>query len=426
MAPTKNISISEYGYIGYGSSYEENTKYSSAKVSQDQFKELEQFHKNNPDFFEYKNDHTLKTKGNYVGIIQTKNLTLEILPKIYTINSNEKDSRDIFVKMLLTIDNIPTAKDGTNADVDSAKMNIFEIFIKLFIKHIDELIRKGVKSDYVTVEDNLNYLKGKIQFSNHIRYNLAHKEKFYVEYDEYIEDRVENRLLKTCIEFLLSKSTNFQNQSALRQQLFFFDNVSYSTNIENDLSCIEYLHRGMEHYELPLKFAKIFLQNRSFTPIKGENSSFSLLFQMNIIFERYIAKLLQEQPSILDLQTSMKKQYSLLKECDTNQKKIEIEPDYKMKINKKIVIGDAKWKLIEQDNQDMKISPNDVYQIYSYLHYFNSDTGIIFTPKLYEDEKKVACYTFEAYKNIDTEKKLYICYVDLSKNEIAHNFKEIQ
>ena len=404
--------ITEFGYIGYGDSFVPNSNFISQSISRIQFQEIEEFHKENKDIFEYVNNHTLKAKGHYVGVIQTPSLTLEILPKIYNDSKNENGInkyRKIFLKMLLKIDDIPTAKDGTTADVNVADMNVFEVFIKLFAKHVENLIQKGVKSDYIFTEDNLTYLKGKLQFSNHIRYNLAHKERFYVEYDEYMEDRVENRLLKTCINFLLAKTKDFDNQKKLRQQLFFFANVSDSTNVQYDLSHIEYLQRGMEHYELPLKFAKIFLNNKSFAPIKGDNSSFSLLFQMNIIFERYIEKLLQENTEIRNLQTKMKGKYHLL----TNNK-IALEPDYKFELDSKLIIGDAKWKLIDQECTD-KLNPSDIYQIYSYLNYFNSKVGYIFTPLLNSNEE-LTKYEFQSHTYTLEGKQLYIKYINLESD----------
>ena len=114
-----NNSISEYGHIGYGDNYQLNSSFASANIDKTQFKELEEFHKNNSDFFEYVNNSTLKSKGNYVGLIQTKCLVLEILPKVYTSNNDEQNSREIFLNMLLKINNIPQAKDGTNANVDT-------------------------------------------------------------------------------------------------------------------------------------------------------------------------------------------------------------------------------------------------------------------------------------------------------------------
>ena len=62
----------------------------------------------------------------------------------------------------------------------------------------------------------------------------------------------------------------------------------------------------------------------------------------------------------------------------------------------------------------MKIAPSDVYQVYSYIHYFESDIGYIFTPKLYIDDKqKIDEYIFQTHQSNDSSKKLYIYYVDL-------------
>jgi 5-methylcytosine-specific restriction enzyme subunit McrC len=173
------------------------------------------------------------------------------------------------------------------------------------------------------------------------------------------------------------------------------------------------IHRGMEHYEMPLKFAEIFLNNQSFTPIRGTNHAFSLLFQMNIIFERYVTKLLEKCKDVKNLVISMKGKYNLLQ--SENKNRVWIEPDYL--INDKNIVGDAKWKLIEKDDGDIKISPNDVYQVHSYLHYFGSNIGYIFTPRLSldtDEKQKIDKYTFQTYN--DSSKKLYIYYVGLEEN----------
>jgi hypothetical protein len=53
-----NYSISEYGHIGYGDNYQANSSFASIKIDETQFKELEEFHKNSSDFFEYANSST--------------------------------------------------------------------------------------------------------------------------------------------------------------------------------------------------------------------------------------------------------------------------------------------------------------------------------------------------------------------------------
>jgi len=433
-----SYSISEYGKIGTGNY--DGYKYSSEHISQKNkhhLRELKEFNeKSSNNFFRIVDSNTLQAVNNYVGVIQTNNVTLEILPKIYDDEAKgevKQKNRNILNKMLLKINRLPTEIKGSQANLDAMKdMNIFEVFISMFANSIEDLIQKGIKSDYITVEDNLNYLKGKIQFSNHIRYNLAHKEKFYVEFDEYIEDRVENRLLKTCINFLLDKSKNNENQSKLREQLFFFDKVSYSTNIEYDLSCVVDLQRGMEYYDLPLKFAKIFLKHESFTPTRGDNAGFSFLFPMDKIFESYVEELLkdcQNENKISQLTTNYKgtNKETLLTSEDYKYKNIiGLEPDYTFYKGDNFIVSDAKWKLIEEveKNNEIKneIKREDIYQIYSYMNYFGANTSYIFAPKT--NESTEVGFIFKnnpqnkTYGNLICnlpQRKLHIIYIDLDE-----------
>jgi 5-methylcytosine-specific restriction endonuclease McrBC regulatory subunit McrC len=67
---------------------------------------------------------------------------------------------------------------------------------------------------------------------------------------------------------------------------------------------------------------------------------------------------------------------------------INQQPDYllEMKDSKKSIITDAKWKLFDitenKNREKINISSGDVYQIFSYLHYYKSkNIAYIFAPK---------------------------------------------
>lgn len=197
------------------------------------YQELEDFAKNNENFLSFKHKNTLKAK-NYVGIIQTKSGTLEILPKCtnldsyknstdslnvakeklknaYVINDkNElfvrfsysqdckllkdikaKDFKNIKIKkwrsfafnpktllinMLKTLKNSPFKKSQISS-LQISKMPLLEIFIAMFLDELDEIYKKGLKKDYISIEENRNFLKGKLQFSEHLKQNLVHKER---------------------------------------------------------------------------------------------------------------------------------------------------------------------------------------------------------------------------------------------------------
>lgn len=422
------VTISEYGYIYYDVPKNLNTKFIHKKVTEIEFNELYQYWKENDEaknVFEYNGYNYLKAK-NYVGIIQTKSLSVEILPKIYDNNSDETRVRKVFIEMLKPLLNINEVQIN-KANLSTTKnKNIYEMFINMFVEYIDILIHRGLKSQYIAIEDNQFFLKGKLKFNQHIKQNYIHKERFYVEFDVYLQDRVENRLLKSTIELLLKKTNDYENKKALRQQLFIFDEVKLSTNYDIDISKIN-IYRGMEYYEMPLRFAKVFLKYQSFTSLRGKDNVFALLFPMEKVFENYMEFVLNNSKDYLGINKVMvnggKNEY-LLSSAKCNMARLQ--PDYLLEMkDKSKIVTDAKWKLLEIDTNDSKdcekinISSNDVYQVFSYLHYYDNakDIAYIFVPNT--DTNKEITLNYNKTEN----KKIKIIPIDLHQliNEVPRH-----
>ena len=129
-------------------------------------------------------------------------------------------------------------KSFNAANLQISKMNLYELYINMYIQEVRKLLRHGIKSGYVSQNDNLNYFKGKLDVSNHIKTNISHKEKFYMIYDDYLVDRAENRIIKATLEKLLKISNSAENQKEIIQQLIGFEMVQLSVNYEMDLSII--------------------------------------------------------------------------------------------------------------------------------------------------------------------------------------------
>lgn len=82
---------------------------------------------------------------NYVGVIQTgSGLCIEILPKIHREKKDEienmSDTRKMLLRMLKTLKDSPF-KQFNESDIATYKMHIMEIFIHLFIKGMNDLVR---------------------------------------------------------------------------------------------------------------------------------------------------------------------------------------------------------------------------------------------------------------------------------------------
>jgi len=289
---------------------------------------------------------------NYVGVIQTKDgTTIEILPKIQNFDADK--SKEILIKMLKTLKKSPF-KNFNMAHLKSSKLPLLEIFISMFLDELVKLLKKGLKSDYITKEENLKYLKGKLNINQQIKKNYIHKENFFVEYQEFLSDRVENRLIKTTLEFLYHKSKLNKNQQRIREFLFVFDNIKLSHNVKNDFSKLK-LNRQMKDYELTLLWCKTFLLENSFSSYKGNDIAFALLFDMNLLFESYVGHYLKKKGINVSLQDKGK---YLVDEPN----KFALRPDIVINEDEQL-IADTKWKIIKKEKD---ISQSDMYQLYAY------------------------------------------------------------
>ncbi|WP_107790588.1 McrC family protein [Campylobacter concisus] len=333
---------------------------------------------------------------NYVGVLQTKSgLTIEILPKIADKKDAER-SKAVFIKMLRTLKNFPF-KSSNLANLKTQNLPLLEIFISMFLCELEALVKKGIKSDYVALEENLNFLKGKLSINEQIKRNSVHKERFYVGYSEFLNDIKINRIIKTTLKFLYKKSNSSKNQQKIRELLFIFDEVSECENYKNFFAKLV-INRQVKHYEQTLLWCKIFLLGNSFTPHKGDDLAFALLFDMNALFESYVGNFIKKKFSGTILQHSEK---HLVEE----PKSFKLRPDIFLKGK---FIADTKWKIISSKDD---ISQADLYQLYAYGKKHECGKLHLIYPKI--DGIKQESMNFK----YDDEIRLEILYFDLEKDE---------
>lgn len=231
------------------------------------------------------------TAQNYVGMITMNDGTIiEILPKVYSKEEeNEQKTKKLFIDMLKSFKEFPY-KNFQMANMDISKMNIFEIFIRMFIDEVFYIVKRGIKSDYQRVSENKPLLKGKIDFSKQIKYNLIHKERFFICYDDYNTNCIENRIIKEILLYLYKVTSSSKNKKDIKILLNNFENVSALKVYSKDDFDNLVIDRNKKYYERAIMWSEIFLFGKSFTSFSGSKISFALLFPMEKLFEKYIAK----------------------------------------------------------------------------------------------------------------------------------------
>ena len=356
---------------------------------------------------------TVVKVNNYVGLIQLKSgYKIEILPKIDFTDEENNKTKAIFLRMLKSLKDF-SGKNFKNADLKISKMNLYEIFINMYLNDVRTLVKNGLKSTYVTKEDNIKFYKGKLQVSQHIKMNLAHKEKFYMAYDEFLVDRAENRLVKATLLKLQKLTSSSQNSKEIRQLLIAFELVETSTNYEKDFSKIS-IDRNTKDYANLMRWSKVFLFNKSFTSFSGKVSSRAILFPMEKIFESYVAQQVRKKflPDNWEVSIQDKGYHLFLEKNNGNLRPIfSLRPDIVLRKENKITILDTKWKrLIPESRKNYGISSVDMYQMYAYAKKYE-ENGII--PEIYVIYPKTKDMIETKYFESNDGVKVNIFFIDL-------------
>lgn len=308
---------------------------------------------------------TLVSVNNYVGLIQLKGgYQVQILPKIDFVD----DTKRIFLKMLRSLRDFP-GKISSSASLKVSNMNLYEIFVSMYIDAVRTLVKHGIKSAYVEQEDNLKFYKGKLKVSEHIKYNIAHMERFYVSYDEFLPNRPENRLVKSTLLKLQKLTESALNSKEIRRLLTSFEMVELSKNHEKDFACVS-IDRNTKDYEILMKWSKVFLFDKSFTTFSGDTTSRAILFPMEKVYESYVAQQIKNIFSLDGWKVAVQDKGFYLFEEPTpeNTKRIfKLKPDIVIKRGDKVVIMDTKWKrLVPDRSKNYGITSGDMYQMYAY------------------------------------------------------------
>lgn len=284
---------------------------------------------------------------------------------------NDK-TRDIFMRML----QVYLGRHHRQFDRGiwgNSRFPLLEAFMAVFLAEVSILVRRGLARSYIPHEENLTCLKGKLDFSNHIRHNLFHKERFYVRYDEFSIDRPINRVIKKALREVSRVSQNSENYRRAGQLLNYFEEVSSPRDWRHEVK-ISSMDRSVKYkaYEESFEWAKLILQNFSPDNREGERKTIALLFPMEAVFEKYIEYILDKGFRTLAPNWNFKsqsKEHKIMGGYENNVS-FAINPDLLAidENNHRCVILDTKWKRINQDNTKNKydISQSDIYQLYSY------------------------------------------------------------
>lgn len=317
--------------------------------------------------------------GQHVGVITAKDCSLEILPKIGDLQ--EGGVRQKLVHMLATVLDLSISAGALSA-LDWQNQDLLEILIGIFSRKLADGVRRGLPRRYVSKQDDLSALRGRLDVTRQFTTLAVAPQKLACIYDELSPDIGLNRIMKAAVLRLLQHARSGDNIRRLRELLLAYADIS--TMPVTALSFDVHIDRGQSAWRELLDLAKLLLANRFQGVTAGDANGVSLLFEMNTLFEAYIAIKLRRSLSAAGLQVKAQSggKFCLRDETDSRQI-FQTYPDIMISRGEEIVsIIDTKWKRISSLNDDRKqgVSQADIYQMMAYSQIYECRDMILLYP----------------------------------------------
>ena len=325
----------------------------------------------------------------WVGVVQVPGLQVEILPKLDALDSStelapsaQHTARSNLLYMLAEGGEVPV-RNRDIARLATRKAPLSETLAAIFANRLRLELLRGPERYYQEREENLRTFKGKLLIGAHVRANAAHRERFFCRFDELCDDTPLNRIFKAACRLLLALTSTPATQDALRQCLLLLDGVSDVAVREADFAAIT-LTRQNQRFEDVFRFCRLLLSGRTPSVEAGKVRSFSLLFDMNKVFERFVCSVLCrhvapriEGVRIFPQATKHHRYLMQTKEGGV----LRLEPDILIEHEGRRLIMDTKWKLLAPGKRGRGgVADDDLRQLHSYLRRYGSARSVLLYP----------------------------------------------
>ncbi|MCH8493423.1 MAG: McrC family protein [Idiomarina sp.] len=320
--------------------------------------------------------------GSYVGFLQSPaGESIEILPKTGLGAGNPEASRRILQRMLEASLSIKPRTAGA-AELLRICEPLHEWIFSQFIAEFKRLMSLGLRFDYQRVNEESSFIRGQLRLEQQQRQPPGRQHLFHIRHDIYTPDRLENRLLKTALNCVLSHSKSSENWRLANEFLHLMEEIPIEPA---PLRVVARWQSGklMQTYDAVRPWCELILEKLNPNFQQGSHQGISLLFPMERLFEKYVEVSLRRRTSTgIHLKPQVSSEFLLehiANGAENRNKLFQLKPDLLLKTATKNQVLDAKWKLLDESmgNAEIKynIAQSDLYQMFAYGHKYQNGDG---------------------------------------------------
>ena len=314
----------------------------------------------------------LRARG-VVGVLAADGCSLEILPKIDVVAEPGERAQNGAIRRRL-VHMLSVALDlkidvGRVTELDWQRETLLEILIRIFCEKLADALRHGMPRQYIAHEDDLPALRGRLDVVRQFTRNAVNPSRLACRFDVLSEDIALNRIMRAAVTRLARIAHNPENQRHLRELTFSYSEVS-----DVHVSALRWddvvLDRTNKRWRELLGLARMLLQSQFQTTSSGPNSGFSLMFEMNLLFEAFMGRLIVRAARGSALQVTLQGGLRYcLSDVESGRQLFQTKPDILIRSDGQIVhVIDTKWKRISSkiDHAKQGVGQADVYQMMAY------------------------------------------------------------
>jgi 5-methylcytosine-specific restriction enzyme subunit McrC len=332
------------------------------------------------------------TATSWVGTLGLGRYCLDVIPKIDNAGAtlDERQTRTSFLWMAARAGVVPIAEADV-APLAASPRSLLVAFLQLYVQKLFLEWTRGPVRQYVAEEENHPFLKGKLLFAPHLRHNAILQHRFFTRTDDFVVDNPLACLLKAALRRCAAQSLCSDTALQAKRLLLEFADVA-DTEFSSEKAEAVILTRQHQRFEKLVGLAKMILRSSSPGGTGQCAPIYSLMFDMNIVFERFVAAELQAALAGTELVVrSQLGGRSLL--LHNGRPKFQLRPDLGVFTGKRLVcLLDTKWKRLDPHKNHFGISQADMYQMYAYGKEFDAPVTFLLYPQWGNLPQRVSSY----------------------------------
>ena len=246
--------------------------------------------------------------------------------------------------------------------------DMHNLFAAILSKGIGLQLKQGLYKEYISKQEDLNVLRGKINMSGTIRNRMARKQILTCEYDELSENNLLNQILKTTVMLLLRHSkVKAKYKDELKKEMLLFSNVDTLDPTMIKWSYIRF-QRNNQNYRMLISICQLIIEGMLLTTESGDYHLATFIDEQRMcrLYEKFILEYYAQNYRKLSVKAS---QIPWALDDGIGTMLPIMQSDITLQQGNTVLIIDAKYysHTTQQQFDKHTIHSNNLYQIFTYV-----------------------------------------------------------